>query len=83
MLLKLKGQASLDQKGKHILVLSAYDPSLADNLLAKGEEFWDSSFFFMDDPSKVQWALDNGLFDYLYAPLEKIGLLDKRFLKFL
>lgn len=83
MLLKLRKNARLDDRNKKILVLSAYDSKLADNLFENSEHFFDSTFCFVDDLKKVEWPLRNEMFDYLYAPLEKIGFIDKRFLKFL
>lgn len=83
MLLKLNRNARLDKKNKSFLILSEYDPELVEKLFAEGSHFWDSSLFFVDDLKKVEWAAENEMFDYLYAPLEKISLIDKRFFKFL
>ena len=79
MLLKLKNESRLDQKNKQVLILSEYDPGLADKLFSEGESFWDSTLVFVDDLKKVEWSVRNGVFDYLYAPLEKIRFIDKRF----
>lgn len=83
MLLKLGARSWLGKKRKQILVLSEYDPALVDRLLAENEVFRDSSFFFVPNPSEVKRAIDWEMFDYLYAPLEKISMIDKRLFKFL
>lgn len=83
MLLKLRKNARLDDKNKQLLIFSDYDPDLAVNLLAEGEKFWDCTFYFVSDLRKVEWGLKNEMFDYLYAPLEKMAMVDKRLFKFL
>lgn len=83
MLLKLRKEARLKNNNKHLLILSEYEPELAQRLFDEGEHFWDSTLYFVKDLSTVEWAIKNGMFDYLYAPLEKMGLVDKRFFTFL
>lgn len=83
MLLKLRKNARLDQSNKQLLILSKYEPKLADALLEEGQHFWDSTFYFVDDLKKVESSLQDGMFDYLYAPLEKMSLIDKRLFEFL
>lgn len=83
MILKLRKDTSLSKKRKQFLVLSSYDDELADKLFNEGEHFWDSTLYFIDDLKKVEWSIENGMFDYLYAPLEKMALIDRRVFKFL
>ena len=83
MLLKLREDARLDKDHKQLLVLSEYDPALAQTLLDEGSHFWGTTFYFVRDLSEVQYAIEAEMFDYLYAPLEKIGMIDRRLFKYI
>ncbi|MCO4756224.1 MAG: hypothetical protein KC478_17205 [Bacteriovoracaceae bacterium] len=83
MLIRLRKNAKLEDRKKKLLVFADFDSELVDRLFDYDESFWDATLCFVDDLRKVKWELDNGMFDYLYTPLEKTGLVDKRLFRFL
>ncbi len=83
MLIRLRNGAKLEDRNKKLLILSKFDKEIVDRLFEHDESFWDATLCFVDDLRKVKWELKCGVFDYLYTPLEKTRLIDKRLFRFL
>ena len=78
MLIKLRNGVKLDDEKKTLLVLSNYNNEVSDLLMEQDKSFWNSTICFVDSLEKIRWELQNGLYDYLYIPLNKLHLVDRR-----
>ena len=83
MLIRLRNSVSLEDENKTLLVLGTYSKSTSARILEQDKSFRNSTICFVDDLSKVKWELQNGIFDFLYIPLNKAHLIDKRMFRFL